>query len=132
ARISPPNPNCVKVDASLVCQPRFPPGGDWRRRRIGAISDLLEVRISSELPAERPVVLVPRYAQYEHNMLRVSNAREASMPIIESFGPSASIASPQPAAGRSVNARKLPAPQNLPLEWNEEVARETAHLYERV
>jgi quinolinate synthase len=65
-------------------------------------------------------------------MLKVSNAREASMPIIESFGPSANIASPHPPAGRSAWARKLPAPQSLPLEWNEQVARETAHLYERV
>jgi quinolinate synthase len=54
------------------------------------------------------------------------------MPIIESFGPNSNAPAPVPGTGRSAAARKfatLPAPS---LDWNEEVARETAHLYERI
>src|SRR5712692_7464772 len=56
------------------------------------------------------------------------------MPILEAHGPSPHRAPPPlPRAGRSDIARQklgvLPMP---PLEWNEEVARETAHLYERI
>ena len=54
------------------------------------------------------------------------------MPIIESFGPNSNAPAPVRGTGRSAAARKfatLPAPS---LDWNEEVARETAHLYERI
>jgi len=55
------------------------------------------------------------------------------MPIIEAFGPTSPRTSdPIPAAGASRAARAfgvLPAPA---LDWNEAVANETAHLYERV
>ena len=55
------------------------------------------------------------------------------MPILQAFGPTAvSPAVPPPTAGLSAAARRfgvLPMPS---LEWNEQVGRETAHLYERV
>ena len=55
------------------------------------------------------------------------------MPILQAFGPTAvSPPVPPPAAGLSAAARRfgvLPMPS---LEWNEQVGRETAHLYERV
>src|SRR6266705_2593035 len=56
------------------------------------------------------------------------------MPILEAYGPSPHRAPPPvPRAGRSDIARQklgvLPMPA---LEWNEEVARETAHLYQRI
>jgi quinolinate synthase len=60
------------------------------------------------------------------------------MPIIEAFGPTTQPQTPPPAAARTVPAassaaaRKygvLPMPK---LEWNETVARDTAHLYERI
>ena len=52
------------------------------------------------------------------------------MPIIETIGPQARTA-PKAARARKPSSRFpiLPMPN---LEWNEEVARETAHLYERV
>src|SRR5262245_31991687 len=52
------------------------------------------------------------------------------MPIIESFGPSS--VTHAPTGGQSALARKFPTLPTPPLEWNDEVARETAHLYERV
>src|SRR5690349_18732112 len=54
------------------------------------------------------------------------------MPIIEAFGPTTDAAAGAPRTGVSRAARTfgvLPMPS---LEWNDEVARETAHLYERV
>jgi quinolinate synthase len=55
------------------------------------------------------------------------------MPILQAFGPTAvSPALPPPSVGLSAAARRfgvLPMPS---LEWNEQVGRETAHLYERV
>jgi quinolinate synthase len=54
------------------------------------------------------------------------------MPIIESFGPSFNASSPRPGIGRSTAARKFPALPAPSLDWNEEVARETAHFYERI
>src|SRR6266436_3706936 len=55
------------------------------------------------------------------------------MPILQSFGPIADRSPvPPPAAGPSAAARRygvLPMPS---LEWNEQVARETAALYARV
>jgi quinolinate synthase len=54
------------------------------------------------------------------------------MPIIESFGPSFNAPSPSPGIGRSTAARKFPALPAPSLDWNEDVARETAHLYERI
>src|SRR6187431_1476838 len=55
------------------------------------------------------------------------------MPILQAFGPTAAPQPvPPPTVGPSAAARRygvLPMPS---LEWNEQVARETAHLYERV
>ena len=55
------------------------------------------------------------------------------MPILQAFGPSADRSPlPPPVAGPSAAARRygvLPMPS---LEWNEQVARETAPLYARV
>src|ERR1041384_432236 len=51
------------------------------------------------------------------------------MPILESFGPG--LDRSLPAAG-SEAARRFPAVPMPPLDWNETVARDTAHLYERV
>ena len=54
------------------------------------------------------------------------------MPILESFGPSPDAPSPIPGSGRSAAARKFPVLSAPSLEWNEEVARSTARLYERI
>jgi quinolinate synthase len=57
------------------------------------------------------------------------------MPILESFGPSsfgAGTTSPIPTTGRSAAARKFGVLPQPPLEWNDEVARETAHFYDRI
>jgi quinolinate synthase len=55
------------------------------------------------------------------------------MPILEALGPSPHRAPPPvPASGRSAAARRLGVLPMPSLEWNETVARETAHLYERI
>jgi len=55
------------------------------------------------------------------------------MPILEALGPSPRRAPPPvPASGRSAAARRLGVLPMPSLEWNETVARETAHLYERI
>src|SRR5690348_3290695 len=69
------------------------------------------------------IFLVPRYAQVEH-----ING-EVAMPIIETLGPQARKPQSAPERRRAADFPILPMPK---LEWNEEVARETAHLYERV
>ena len=54
------------------------------------------------------------------------------MPILQALGPSAGHEPlPPPSAGRAPTARRgvLPMPT---LEWNAQVERDTAHLYERV
>ncbi|MEA2874088.1 MAG: quinolinate synthase, partial [Hyphomicrobiales bacterium] len=57
------------------------------------------------------------------------------MPVLASFGPTRShpfMPAPSGAGELSAAARRygvLPLP---PLEWNAQVERETAHLYERV
>lgn len=56
------------------------------------------------------------------------------MPIVQSFGPTATPEAMPPLAFRHGPAAAsrlgiLPMPE---LEWNDEVARETAHLYERI
>jgi len=54
------------------------------------------------------------------------------MPILQALGPSAGRASPPPHASRVTTARRdiaLPMPT---LEWNAQLAYDTAHLYERV
>ena len=54
------------------------------------------------------------------------------MPIQQALGPSSGRASPPPHASSSTTARRdvaLPMPT---LEWNAQVAQDTAHLYERV
>jgi quinolinate synthase len=55
------------------------------------------------------------------------------MPIVEALGPSPRR-SPPPvhASSRSAAARRLGVLPMPSLEWNEQVARETAHLYERI
>src|SRR4029078_6431946 len=59
--------------------------------------------------------------------------REVFMPILQAFGPSAGPQSgPRSITGASAAARRsgvLPMPS---LEWNSQVERETAHLYDRV
>src|SRR6266487_1514371 len=55
------------------------------------------------------------------------------MPIVEVLGPSPRRSPPPvPAAGGSAAARQLGVLPMPSLEWNETVARETAHLYERI
>jgi quinolinate synthase len=56
---------------------------------------------------------------------------EATMPIIETFGPHGGRTPEAPRAG-SAAARKFGVLRKPSLEWNETVARETAHLYERI
>jgi quinolinate synthase len=52
------------------------------------------------------------------------------MPVLNILGPTAPRAAPPPVVvPPPVSARALPMPS---LEWNEQVAKETAHLYERV
>lgn len=53
------------------------------------------------------------------------------MPLVEIVGPSERVVCPSPSGGGTAARRfgALPAP---PLEWNAEVERSTAHLYERV
>src|SRR5438067_9896096 len=69
------------------------------------------------------------YSGYAH-----SEQMEIAMPIVEAFGPSGHHSSIQvlPTTAMSPAARRhgvLPMPS---LEWNEQVARETEHLYARV
>ena len=55
------------------------------------------------------------------------------MPIVDALGPSPHRSPPPvPASGRSAAARRLGVLPMPSLEWNEAVARETAHLYERI
>src|SRR5437660_9499965 len=55
------------------------------------------------------------------------------MPILEALGPSPRRSLPPvPASGRSAAARRLGVLPMPSLEWDETVARETAHLYERI
>src|ERR1700730_11390917 len=56
-----------------------------------------------------------------------------NMPIVEALGPSPRRSPPPvPASGHSAAARRLGVLPMPSLEWNETVARETAHLYERI
>src|SRR5258708_10726428 len=56
--------------------------------------------------------------------------KERAMPIVAAFGPSRESL---PAAHSGATAaRKHPDVAMPPLDWNEDVARETAHLYERI
>ena len=54
------------------------------------------------------------------------------MSILQALGPSAGGASPPPQTSRATTARRDVAVPMPTLEWNEEVAHATAHLYERV
>src|SRR5437016_11122556 len=54
------------------------------------------------------------------------------MPILQALGLSAGRASPPPQTSRATIARRDVAAPMPTLEWNEEVAHDTAHLYERV
>src|SRR5260370_11296778 len=60
-------------------------------------------------------------------------AKELVVPTVDAVGPSPHGAPPPaPAAGRSAAARRLGVLPMPSLEWNETVARETAHLYARI
>jgi quinolinate synthase len=66
------------------------------------------------------------------SILCVRHGRDIAMPILQAFGPSTARQPIPPAPAGSAAARRygvLPVPS---LEWNAQVARETAHLYERV
>src|ERR1700745_563698 len=52
-----------------------------------------------------------------------------SMPILETFGPGFDRSLP---ATGGVAARRVPPVPMPPLEWNETVERDTAHLHERI
>src|ERR1043166_5448392 len=68
-----------------------------------------------------------------HDMLTLSIYRRPKMPIVQALGPSPRRSpSPVPASSRSAAARRLGILPMPSLEWNETVARETAHLYERI
>src|ERR1700674_6042576 len=57
------------------------------------------------------------------------------MPVLQSLGPSISHNAMPPRPGRggpSAAARRLGVLPMPKLEWNDDVARETAHLYERI
>jgi quinolinate synthase len=55
------------------------------------------------------------------------------MPILQAFGPSAAAPPmPRPTPGPSMAARRLGVLPMPSLEWNAQVERETAHLYERI
>jgi quinolinate synthase len=55
------------------------------------------------------------------------------MPVIEAIGPRGERNAPAArTVGRSPAGRKFPVLPAPSLEWTEEVARETAHLYERI
>jgi quinolinate synthase len=55
--------------------------------------------------------------------------KEMAMPILAAFGPSREGL---PAVRSTIAGRRYPDVAMPPLDWNEEVARETAHLYERI
>src|SRR5690349_4624228 len=80
---------------------------------------------SEEKPALRSRVILSRV------MLKQSIYDwEATMPIIETLGPVARSPLPTPQPRRALSRFPiLPMPK---LEWNAEVERDTAHLYERV
>ena len=64
--------------------------------------------------------------------MSISVIGEEAMPILQALGRSAGRASPPPKTSLATAARRdfaLPMPT---LEWNAEVAHDTAHLYERV
>ncbi len=79
-----------------------------------------------ETDRQQPGVFVPEYAQYEHIN------PEAAMPILQAFGPSVRQPLPAPSAGASAAARRYGVVPMPPLEWNEQVADETAPLYARI
>jgi quinolinate synthase len=54
------------------------------------------------------------------------------MPVIEAIGPRGERTPATRSVGRSPAGRRYPVLPMPALEWNEEVARETAHLYERI
>src|ERR1700730_13583335 len=100
--------------------------GDWQRRKEDVIYDLLEMRISRARGRQQPDVLVPIYAHYEH----IGRMKEMAMPMIAALGPSRESPPAAPAAASA--SRRYPPLAMPPLDWNEDVARETAHLYERI
>src|SRR5262245_13958033 len=65
-------------------------------------------------------------------MLTLSILEEATMPLLELHGPQVNRPLPATPAGSSAAVRKHGIKAMPALEWNDEVARETAHLYERI
>jgi quinolinate synthase len=66
-------------------------------------------------------------------LVRSPNAAEDIMPILQSFGPSTVLPPiPPPAPVPSVAALRHGVRPMPSLEWNAQVERETAHLYERI
>ena len=78
------------------------------------------------MPASPPDVFVPYYAQYEH--IRRARCRSCK-PWARCRAGRARAKSHAGEIRRSAQARQAGSPS---LEWNAEVERETAHLYERV
>src|SRR5438552_1122471 len=74
----------------------------------------------------KPVVLRPAYAPNEHILW------EAVMPILEIVGSATDRRPPGVPRSSSDAAKALGALPKPPLPWNEDVARETAHLYDRI
>jgi quinolinate synthase len=67
------------------------------------------------------------------NMSILALQVEAAMPILQVFGPPAGrLPVPSPAPAASVAARRFGVRPMPSLEWNAQVERETAHLYDRV
>src|SRR3979409_1056542 len=100
--------------------------GDWQRQKKGVIFDLLDMRISRAGVRQQPDILLPTYAHYEH----IGRMKEMAMPMIDAFGPSREGWPAAPAAASA--ARRYRDVAMPPLDWNEDVARATAHLYERI
>jgi quinolinate synthase len=81
----------------------------------------------------QPDEFIPSYAHIEHiwsnRAARSCESTELVMPILAAFGPGLDRSLPATGGGA---ARKYPAVPMPALDWNEEVARDTAQLYERI
>src|SRR5438552_4044503 len=76
----------------------------------------------------------PTYAHLEHISWEI--IQEIIMPILQAFGPTTDTRMGRPPmpprAAPSTAARRFGVPAMPTLEWNEQVARETAPLYARI